>query len=163
MCWSAILGWLMVLACSFIFSDLCVFPWGFTNSVPQTVFETYVHVPVMLQLAKWMVCSCSPIYRDDIFCSFFSVGEKTAVCICVVVWRKSETQGDFFDLLGSSQHNTCVVLSKIYAVLKVNIYKKHQNQVPWFVHEKALQSFKAVVISHGVQMHFMQNCHKIIV
>lgn len=80
-----------------------------------------------------------------------------------VLWCEEslKLKGIFVDLLGSSQHNTCIVLSKIYPVLKVDIYKKHQNQVTWFVHEKTLQSFKAVAILHRVQLHFKQSCHKI--
>lgn len=55
-----------------------------------------------------------------------------------VLWCEEslKLKGIFFDLLGNFQHNTYVVLSKICAVLKVDIYKKHQNQVTWFVHEK---------------------------
>lgn len=78
-----------------------------------------------------------------------------------VLWCEKglKLKGIFVDLLGSFQHNTRVVLSKICAVLKIAIYKKRSNQVTWFVHEKTLQSFKAVVILHRVQMHF--NCHQI--
>lgn len=86
--------WVMVPVCSFILSELCVFPWGFTTSVLQTVFETYVHATVKLQLAKGMVCSCSPVYRDDIFCSFFSAGEKgSCLYLCCGVKKVWNSRG----------------------------------------------------------------------
>lgn len=43
-----------------------------------------------------------------------------------VLWCEEslKLKGIFGDLLGSFSHNTCVVLSKICAVLEIDIFKK---------------------------------------
>ena len=47
-------------------------------------------------------------------------------------------KGVFVDLLGSFQQNAYIVLSKICAVLPIDVCKWHQSQVIWFVCKKAM-------------------------
>lgn len=90
------------------------------------IFETNVSAIVMCQLAKGMICSCCPIYRDcwGYFLAAFQLVGKRQLFVFVLWCEDSlKLKGGFVDLLGSFQHNTCIVLSKICSVLKIDIYK----------------------------------------
>lgn len=87
------------------------------------IFEANAGAVVTHQLAKGMVCSCCPMSEGVFFFSFSSVVGKKGSCLYFCYGAKTlKLKGDFANLLGSFQHNTCVVLSKMCTRLKLDVY-----------------------------------------